>query len=136
MSFVLYLHRTLLDGNWKTQIKDSTRAKRQKSLQDESYLDHACSVAIRMFPVATTLGITEGIERALSGKQLCDVNTWSTITSGFMKKFCVPTSVKNLIIFADRDVNSATGLAAATECAHAYLLAKSDMKINQHLLLG
>jgi putative DNA primase/helicase len=36
------------------------------------------------------------------------------MTSGFMKKFRVPAGVKHLIIFADRDVNSATGLAAAT----------------------
>lgn len=123
-----YLHRTLLDGNQKAQPRNSAGAKRQKSLQDESYLDHARSVAIRMFPVATTLGIAEGIETALSCKQLYNVNTWATMTSGFMKKFRVPAGVKNLIIFADRDVNSATGLAAATECAHANLLAKNDLE--------
>ncbi|ELK6698111.1 toprim domain-containing protein [Enterobacter roggenkampii] len=123
-----YLHRTLLDGNRKAQLRDSAGAKRQKSLQEESYLDHARSVAIRMFPVATTLGIAEGIETALSCKQLYNVNTWATMTSGFMKKFRVPAGVKNLIIFADRDVNSATGLAAATECAHANLLAKNDLE--------
>ena len=43
-----------------------------------------------------------------------------------MKKFRVPSGVKHLIIFADRDENSATGLAAAYECAHANLLAKND----------
>ncbi|ESN50439.1 toprim domain-containing protein [Enterobacter sp. MGH 16] len=121
-----YRHLTLLDGAKKADIGDSV--KRQKSLQDESYLDHARSVAIRMFPVATTLGIAEGIETALSCKQLYNVNTWATMTSGFMKKFRVPAGVKNLIIFADRDVNSATGLAAATECAHANLLAKNDLE--------
>ncbi|EPR9083335.1 toprim domain-containing protein [Cronobacter dublinensis] len=123
-----YLHRTLLDGNRKAQLKDSAGAKRQKSLQEESYLDHARSVAIRMFPISTTLGIAEGIETALSCKQLYHVNTWATMTSGFMKKFRVPAGVKSLIIFADRDVNSATGLAAATECAHANLLAKNDLE--------
>ena len=99
-----YLHQTLLDG------------------------DHARSVAIRMFPVASTLGIAEGIETALSAHQIYKVNTWATMTSGFMKKFRVPAGVKNLIIFADRDVNSATGLAAATECAHANLMAKNDLQ--------
>jgi putative DNA primase/helicase len=112
----------------ESPTKGFAGAKRQKSLQDESYLDHARSVAIRMFPVATTLGIAEGIETALSCKQLYNVNTWATMTSGFMKKFRVPAGVKNLIIFADRDVNSATGLAAATECAHANLLAKNDLE--------
>lgn len=123
-----YLHRTLLDGNRKAQLKDSSGAKRQKSLQEESYLDHARSVAIRMFPVSTTLGIAEGIETALSAHQLYGVNTWATMTSGFMKKFRVSAGVKNFIIFADRDVNSATGLAAAMECAHANLMAKNDLE--------
>jgi len=123
-----YLHRTLLDGNRKAQLKDSSGAKRQNSLQEESYLDHARSVAIRMFPVASTLGIAEGIETALSAHQIYKVNTWATMTANFMKKFRVPAGVKNFIIFADRDINSATGLAAAMECAHANLLAKNDLE--------
>ena len=57
-----YLHQTLLDGAKKADIGAS--AKRQKSLQEDNYLDHARSVAIRMFPVASTLGIAEGIETA------------------------------------------------------------------------
>jgi putative DNA primase/helicase len=48
-----YLHQTLLDGAKKADIGAS--AKRQKSLQEDNYLDHARSVAIRMFPVASTL---------------------------------------------------------------------------------
>ncbi|HCE8651989.1 TPA: DNA primase, partial [Klebsiella pneumoniae] len=82
-----YLHQTLLDGDRKADI-DS--AKRLKSLQEDSYLDHARSVAIRMFPVSTTIGIAEGIETALSCNQVYGVNTWAVINSGFMKKFRVP----------------------------------------------
>lgn len=119
-----YLHQTLLDGDRKADI-DS--AKRLKSLQEDSYLDHARSVAIRMFPVSTTIGIAEGIETALSCYQVYGVNTWAVINSGFMKKFRVPAGVKHLIIFADMDKHSATGLAAAFECAHANLLAKNDL---------
>ncbi|EBH8631351.1 DNA primase [Salmonella enterica subsp. enterica serovar Oranienburg] len=121
-----YLHQTLLDGAKKADI--GTSAKRLKSLQEDNYLDHARSVAIRMFPVASTLGIAEGIETALSAHQIYKVNTWATMTANFMKKFRVPAGVKHLIIFADRDENSATGLAAATECAHANLLAKNDLE--------
>ncbi|MHB2560725.1 toprim domain-containing protein, partial [Klebsiella pneumoniae] len=119
-----YLHQTLLDGDRKADI-DS--AKRLKSLQEDSYLDHARSVAIRMFPVSTTIGIAEGIETALSCNQVYGVNTWAVINSGFMKKFRVPAGVKHLIIFADMDKHSATGHAAAFECAHANLLAKNDL---------
>ena len=121
-----YLHQTLLNGAKKADIGAS--AKRQKSLQEDNYLDHARSVAIRMFPVASTLGIAEGIETALSAHQIYKVNTWATMTANFMKKFRVPAGVKHLIIFADRDENSATGLAAAYECAHANLLAKNDLQ--------
>lgn len=121
-----YLHQTLLDGDKKADIGSS--AKRLKSLQEDNYLDHARSVAIRMFPVASTLGIAEGIETALSAHQIYNVNTWATINSGFMKKFRVPAGVLHLIIFADRDENSATGLAAACECAHANLMAKNDLQ--------
>lgn len=121
-----YLHQTLLDGAKKADIGKS--AKRQKSLQEDNYLDHARSVAIRMFPVASTLGIAEGIETALSAHQIYNVNTWATMTANFMKKFRVPAGVKHLIIFADRDENSATGLAAAYECAHANLQAKNDLQ--------
>lgn len=121
-----YLHQTLLDGAKKADIGAS--AKRQKSLQEDNYLDHARSVAIRMFPVASTLGIAEGIETALSAHQIYKVNTWATMTANFMKKFRVPAGVKHLIIFADRDETSATGLAAACECAHANLVAKNDLQ--------
>lgn len=78
-----------------------------------------------MFPVASTLGIAKGIETALSAHQIYKVNTWATTNSGFIKKFRVTAGVRNLIIFAGRDENSATGLAAAMECAHANLLAKT-----------
>nr|DAE47020.1 MAG TPA: DNA primase/helicase [Caudoviricetes sp.] len=120
-----YLHRTLLDGDRKAPLGES--AKRQKSLQEDNYLEYARSVAIRMFPVSSTLGIAEGIETALSCYQIYGVNTWAVMNSNFMKKFRVPAGVKHLIVFADMDKHSATGQAAAFECAHANLLAKNDL---------
>ncbi|MDV7025244.1 toprim domain-containing protein [Atlantibacter subterranea] len=121
-----YLHRTYLDGDKKAPMGDGQ--KRLYSLQEDSYLDHAQSVAVRMFPVASTLGIAEGIETALSAVQLYGCNTWATLNSGFMKKFRSPAGVRHLIIFADMDPHSATGHAAAFECAHANLLAKNDIE--------
>lgn len=73
------------------------------------------------------MGVAEGIETALSCYQIYGVNTWATINSTFMKKFRVPAGVKHLIVFADMDAHSATGQAAALECAHANLLAKNDL---------
>ncbi len=120
-----YLHQTLLDGPKKADI--GTSVKRLKSLQEENYLSHAQSVAVRMFPVSSTLGIAEGIETALSCYQIYQVNTWAVMNSNFMKKFRAPSGVRNLIIFADMDRHSATGHAAAFECAHANLMAKNDL---------
>lgn len=120
-----YLHRTLLEGEHKAPLGES--AKRQKSMQEENYLEYARSVAIRMFPVSSTLGIAEGIETALSCYQIYGVNTWAVMNSNFMKKFRAPDGVKHLVVFADMDRHSATGQAAAFECAHANLLAKNDL---------
>ncbi|MDE9571452.1 toprim domain-containing protein, partial [Xenorhabdus bovienii] len=119
-----YLHRTYLDGDRKAPL-DVT--KKMMSLQEDSYLAHAESVAIRMFPVASTLGIAEGIETALSCKQIYGVNTWSTMNAGHMAKFLAPRGVKHLIIFADNDW-SATGEAAAYACATKNLKASNDIE--------
>ncbi|EBW6823755.1 DNA primase [Salmonella enterica subsp. enterica serovar Senftenberg] len=120
-----YLHRTLLDGSRKADVSVT---KKQMSLQENNVLEFASSVAIRLFPVSSTLGIGEGIETALSCKQLYGVNTWSVINANFMGKFIAPTGVKHLIIFTDMDQHSATGHAAACACAHKNLLAKNDVQ--------
>ncbi|CDG99720.1 toprim domain-containing protein [Xenorhabdus bovienii] len=119
-----YLHRTYLDADRKAPL-DVT--KKMMSLQEDSYLAHTESVAIRMFPVASTLGIAEGIETALSCKQIYGVNTWSTMNAGHMAKFLAPRGVKHLIIFADNDW-SATGEAAAYACATKNLKANNDIE--------
>ncbi|OTA14109.1 DNA primase [Xenorhabdus vietnamensis] len=97
------------------------------SLQEDSHLAHAQSVAIRLFPVDSTLGIAEGVETALSCKQIYGVNTWSAMNAGHMAKFIAPCGVKHLIIFADNDW-SATGHAAAMECARKNLQASNDVE--------
>ncbi|KMV68207.1 DNA primase [bacteria symbiont BFo2 of Frankliniella occidentalis] len=119
-----YLHRTFIDGGQKAKFEANRKLKK---LQEDSYLEHARSVAIRMFPVSTTLGISEGIETALSCKQLYGCNTWATMNTNFMKKFKAPKGVEHLIIFADSDSHGA-GLAAAFECGNKNILSNNDVK--------
>ena len=119
-----YLHRTFLDGDKKAHIEAN---KKMRKLQEDGYLNFAGSIAIRMFPVSSTLGIAEGIETALSCKQIYGCNTWSSLNSGFMSKFRAPKGVKHLIIFADSDANGA-GLAAAFECGHRNILHNNDVE--------
>lgn len=112
-----YLHRTLLKNGKKF---GGENAKKMLRLQEESYTDHATSVAVRLFPVASTLGIGEGIETALAAHQITHCNTWATLNTAFMKKFMAPSGVRHLIIFTDADRNAA-GHAAAFECAYKNL---------------
>ncbi|WP_420497821.1 DUF7146 domain-containing protein [Xenorhabdus khoisanae] len=119
-----YLHRTYLDGDRKASLEV---VKKMNSLQEDSYLAHVQSVAVRLFPVDSTLGIAEGIETALSCKQIYGVNTWSTMNAGYMAKFIAPRGVKHLIVFADNDW-SATGHAAAMECARKNLKTNNDVE--------
>ncbi len=119
-----YLHRTLLDGDRKADV---VSAKKMMSLQESSYLEYAGSVAIRMFPPSSTLGIAEGIETALSCRQIYGCNVWSVINTGFMEKFSAPRGVNHLIIFADNDPHGA-GLAAAFKCGHKNLMSRNDVE--------
>lgn len=119
-----YLHRTFLDGEKKANFEGN---KRLTKLQEDNYLDFAGSIAIRMTPVASTLGIAEGIETALSCQQVYGCNTWSTLNANFMRKFRAPKGVKHLIIFADTDSNG-TGLAAAFECGNRNILSNNDVE--------
>ncbi|WP_099108709.1 toprim domain-containing protein [Xenorhabdus sp. KJ12.1] len=119
-----YLHRTYLDGNRKA---DTTPQKKLDAMQEDNYRAHAQSLAIRLFPLNSTLGIAEGIETALSCKQVYGVNTWSVVNTGFMARFRVPQGVRHLIIFTDMDWNAA-GHAAAMECAHKNILANNKLE--------
>ena len=119
-----YLHRTILDGDKKAAID---APKKMNSLQDDHYVEYAQSIAVRLFPLTSTLGIAEGIETALSCTQIYKCHTWSTLNATFMKKFIAPAGVEHLIIFADRDKNG-TGQAAAYWCANRNLLSNNDVK--------
>ena len=119
-----YLHRTFLDGDKKAKIEAN---KRMNSLQNESYLEYAQSVAIRLSDTESTLGIAEGIETALSCQQRYGCNTWATLNASLMKKFVAPAGVNHLIIFADTDSNL-TGHSAAFECGRKNLLSNNDVR--------
>ena len=119
---VIYTHKTFIKDGKKADITPQKKLEKITDLEEIHF-----GVSIKLFECAETLGIAEGIETAVSCKQVYKINTWSTINNGFMKKFKAPKNVKNLYIFADSDKNC-TGQSAAFECARANLLANNDLE--------
>jgi len=68
--------------------------------------------AVRLAPMAETMGIAEGVETALSAQQLFGVPTWAALNSELMKVWEPPVGVTKVIIFGDNDENF-TGQHAA-----------------------
>lgn len=60
--------------------------------------------AVRLMPAGGVLGIAEGIETALSAAALHGVPVWSALNAGLLGKFEAPHGVRQLLVFADRDV--------------------------------
>ena len=117
-------HQTYLHGDSKADVEVQKRTSKVDK-ERESVIEE--SIAIRMFDVQTCLGISEGVESALSASQLYECSTWAVLNTNFMKKFRAPPGVEHLIIFGDGDSNGA-GQAAAFVCGNANILTNNDVK--------
>jgi putative DNA primase/helicase len=112
------LHATYLENGYKRQ----GIARKMYTLVESNE-----PLSIKLFPCNDVLGISEGIETALSAHQLYKLPVWSTMNSGFLEKFKAPTGIKTLYIFADNDANG-TGLAAAFVCGKKNILYGNDVE--------
>lgn len=113
-----YSHLTFLQNGMKAKVEPGKKV---------FTVSRSDNVSIRMFDVESCLGVSEGIETALSAKQLYGVPVWSCMNSAILKKFRAPRGVRKLIVYADNDKNGA-GLAAAFECGHRNILSKNDVR--------
>lgn len=66
--------------------------------------------AVRLWPAGEILGVSEGIETAVSAAILDGIPVWPTLNAALLAKFEPPPHVQTLRIYADRDV---AGLTAA-----------------------
>lgn len=126
---IVYTHKTYLDGAKKAdcQVNKKMETVNKYNLPcDSCGHEHAANVAVRMFEPSEILGISEGIESALSAKQLFGFPVWSVLNTSIMKEFKAPKGVRTLIIYADNDKNGA-GLAAAFTCGHKNILSANDV---------
>lgn len=103
------IHRTYLakDGSGKAPVE-----KPRKTV-----CAHGTNPHIRLTPVATAMGIAEGIETALAVAKLFSVPTWSALSTYGIETFEPPSGIERLIVFGDHDSNGAGQKAAHTLAA-------------------
>ena len=82
--------------------------------------------AIRLYPLAPTIGIAEGIETAIAAHDLFGIPVWSAVSSQGMVDFRPPLGVEEVVIYGDNDL-SFTGQAAAYALAKRLVL--DDIKV-------
>lgn len=114
-----YIHLTYIENGTKARVPTTKKMHTVKACDG--------SVAVKFAAAGAVLGIAEGIETALSAELIYKVNTWAVLSAAFMKRFTAPDHVETLYIFSDNDW-SATGHAAAFECARKNLTKKNPVK--------
>lgn len=90
--------------------------------------------AVRLGPVAETMGVAEGIETALSAEIVAGVTVWATTSAQALVNFQPPPECKHLIIFADSDA-SYTGQLAGYSLARRLTSAPPDKRITVEVRL-
>lgn len=61
--------------------------------------------AIRLFPLASHIGIAEGIETALWAAKLFKIPVWAVISANGIKAFELPQEITEVTVFGDNDLN-------------------------------
>lgn len=113
-SEALSLHRTYLNaGGYKADIEDNKLMMTPKKPLTGS--------AVRLFPAAKNIGITEGIETAIAVHELENIPVWAALSTSLLQAFQPPKGIKNITIFADSDLNFAGERAAYTLANRLYL---------------
>lgn len=109
----LSLHRTFLakDGTGKADVSNPKKQMKQPASLTGAYIQIDEPVDT---PIGKLIGITEGIETALSIREATGCPMWVGISDYIMEKVAIPDDVKIVIIFADIEPSGA-GMRAANK---------------------
>lgn len=109
----LTLHRTFLkkDGSGKADVSRQKMMMKQPASLTGAYIQIDAPVDT---PHGKLIGITEGIENALSIREATGCPMWCGISDRIMEKVAFPDDVKHIVIFADIEPSGA-GMRAAEE---------------------
>jgi hypothetical protein len=69
--------------------------------------------AVVLAPSGQTLGLSEGVETALSAMMLFDIPVWAALGSERLDQVAIPTYVNRLVLFPDNDMAGEIGAAKA-----------------------
>lgn len=108
------IHRTFLHDEGRKADMDNPRAMMPGPVPEGS--------AVRLFPVAERLGISEGIETAFAAAKRFGLPVWSAIDAGKLAKWQPPAGCKSVVVFGDNDPKFG-GQAKAYELAHRLAVA-------------
>lgn len=101
------LQRTFLDTNEPRRARDLANPRRMLGKPGQG--------AVMLAPATDTLGLTEGIETALSAILLLDIPVWATLGNERLAHIAIPDSVTRLILLPDNDRGGRIGAAKAME---------------------
>jgi phage/plasmid primase-like uncharacterized protein len=103
------LHRTFLsaDGSGKAPV-DQPKMMLGQSLGCAVHLDE---------PTKGCLAVAEGIETALTVRQVTQIPTWAALSTGGLKGLLLPPCVKKVVLFADNDAGPINPGKQAAEAA-------------------
>jgi len=97
--------------------------------------DSIAGCSIRLTDSAPTIGITEGIENALSVMKIYNIRCWSAYSANAMATFDPPEGVLSVAIFSDSDSNF-VGQHAATTLAARLARSGYNVRIAPFLPVG
>lgn len=116
---VIGAHKTFLEGRRK---RPGDNAKQMMKIKELS------GGAVRLFkPSGNFIGLSEGIETALSASALFSVPTWACLSAYFLENVELPPEIRSVIIFSDND-KSFTGQKSAFTLAHR--LAAKEIEVS------
>ncbi len=110
------IHRTYLDpdGSGKATITDPATGRAGPARKLRTLAPGMSrGAAIRLYPIAETLIVAEGIETALAARiAVPELPTWAAVSAGGIARLRVPAGVREVIVAADHDPHGAGERAA------------------------
>ena len=91
--------------------------------------------AVRLGPIAETMGIAEGVETALSASALFSIPVWATTSDNLLANWQPPAGVKHVVVCGDSD-HSYAGQAAAYVLAKRLTNEKIEVEVRLPAELG